>query len=565
MKFPSGSNRRFGAIKTLVLGTLSCCLMFLLPQTRTFAQEDSALQHVTLPLSPLEKAEKNGTAVRLSLKDITKLALQNNLDIAISDTNEQLYQQRLIQTYGPYDPSISVGLGVRSNKQPNTNLTNRSTQGASNKLDYANWNFQFTQNLKSGGGIMASYTSSRSDTNQAFALFSPQYNTSATIQFIQPLRRNFRIDQYRGAIKVANLDLKINDSQFRQKVSDTIAGIQGQYWDLVGAIRDYDIKRESVKLAQITIWNNKKKVEFGTLAPIGITEAEADAASREVDLIAAEERIINVENALRSLISNDRNGQIWQKLVIPVDSPDFREYKVDMDQAIDTALKNRTELEQLDARMSQTDIGIQFNQDQKKWQVDLVGSFGLVGVSGPQSLVTDPTTGETTIAIDPSLVGGIGNANKTLFTGGYTNWSVGFNLQIPLRNRTVEAQLGQIKVQKRQLLMNRKMTEQSIAVEIRNAVQRIETSRKAVETATVARELAQKQLTGEEQRFQAGLSENFRVLDRQRGLSSAQGVELQAIIAYKKAIISLERSMNTLLESNDFEIAKTSAGSVPSK
>ena len=49
-----------------------------------------------LPLSPIEIAEKDGTALRLSLKDITKLALQNNLDIAIQDTNEELSQQKIL-------------------------------------------------------------------------------------------------------------------------------------------------------------------------------------------------------------------------------------------------------------------------------------------------------------------------------------------------------------------------------------------------------------------------------------------------------------------------------------
>ena len=497
MKSSSVFPWRFCLAETALSGILSLALAFLVLPARPSIAQDSALQHISLPLSPIEKAEKDGTAVRLSLKDITKLALQNNLDIAISDTNEELYQQRLTGAYGPYDPAVTIGLGVQSNKQPNTNLSNRSTQGASNKIDYANWNFKFTQNLKTGGGILASYNSSRSDTNQAFALFSPQYNASAAVQFIQPLRRNLRIDQYRGTIKLANLDLKTNDSQFRQKVTDTIAIIQARYWDLVGAIHDYEIKRESVKLAQITVWNNKKKVEFGTLAPIGITEAQADMASREVDLIAAEEAIFNVENTLRVLISNDRNGEIWQKTIVPAEAPDFKGYKVDLDQAIDTALKNRTELEQLEIKLKQADIGYQYNKDQMKWQVDLVGSFGMVGVSGPQTYVTDPTTGQQTILIDPSLVGGIGNAYKTLFTGGFTNWYAGFNVQIPLKNRSVEAQLGQIKVQKRQLLMSRKQIELSILVDVRNAVQHIETSRKAVETAKVARELAQQQLDGE--------------------------------------------------------------------
>lgn len=237
MKSFPAMHGRFGVARTALLWILCLSLVLFAPPTKTSAaQEDSALKHISLPLSPIEQAEKNGTAVRLSLKDITKLALQNNLDIAISDTNEELYQQKLLQAYGPYDPAVAVAVGVQSSKQPNTNYTNRSTQGSFNKIDYANWNFKFTQNLKSGGGVMATYNSSRSDTNQAFALFSPQFNASATVQFLQPLRRNFRIDQYRGTIKLANLDMKINDSQFRQRVTDTIANIQSQYWDLVAAI-----------------------------------------------------------------------------------------------------------------------------------------------------------------------------------------------------------------------------------------------------------------------------------------------------------------------------------------
>ena len=111
--------------------------------------------------------------------------------------------------------------------------------------------------------------------------------------------------------------------------------------------------------------------------------------------------------------------------------------------------------------------------------------------------------------------------------------------------------------------MDRKMQEQTVIVEVRNATQALETNKKRVEMAKVARELAEEQLDGETKRFQAGLSENFRVLDRQRELSQAQGVELRELITYKKSVIDLQKAMYTLLEANDFEIAKTSSDNVP--
>jgi outer membrane protein len=519
----------------------------------------AAQSDTTLPLSPIEKAEKDGTALRISLKDLTKLALQNNLDIAIADTNEVLYQQRYRKAFAPYEPELIVGMGVQSSKSANTNVATASTTGNFNKFDRSYWNVQYAQSFHSGADLTVDYRTSRSDTTQAFALFNPQYSASSLITFTQPLRRNFRIDSNRSVILLANLDIKNNDSMFKKKVVDTIAKIQAQYWDLVSAIRDYDIKRESVKLAQIQLDNNKKKVEIGTLAPIGITEARADMASREVDLIQAEEKIYTTENTMRSLISNDRNADIWRRTIIPTDSAELKEVKVGLDTAIDTALANRPELEQLAIKLSQNDINTQLDQNTKKWRWDLVGSFGSVGVGGPQSF---DTTGKPRVS--PEFVGGLGNSYKTLFGEGLTNWSIGFNVRIPLRDHAIQAQMAEHKVQRQQTLMDRKNQEQTIIVEIRNAVQALDTNKKRVDMAKVARELAEEQLEGETKRFQAGLSENFRVLDRQRQLSQAQGVELRELITYKKSVIDLQKAMYTLLEANDFEIAKTSAESVPS-
>ena len=129
------------------------------PTPQALPAQATTADMAPLPMSPIEKAEKDGTALRLSLKDLTKLALQNNLDIAISDTNEELYQQRVLQTYGPYDPKFTAGLGVQSNKSANTRLDTAGTLGAGyNKSDSAYWNFGFTQNFKTGGYLNAIWT-----------------------------------------------------------------------------------------------------------------------------------------------------------------------------------------------------------------------------------------------------------------------------------------------------------------------------------------------------------------------------------------------------------------------
>ena len=568
MKIVSASTRQAG-----VRGTVAGCAIMLLvltlssvPSRAALAQQpapqEKPAQSATaeqrpLPLSPIEIAEKNGTAVKMSLRDVTRLALQNNLDIAIQDTNEELAQQRIIQAYGPYDPTIGFNFAVGDNQSPNTRLDTAAANATFNETKSLNWTVNYAQAISTGGTITGNFRSSRAQTNQLFSLLNPIYGINGAIQFTQPLWRNFRIDQTRGNIKLVNLNLKISDSQFKQKVVSTISNIQGIYWDLVGTIRNYEIQRESVRLGQISLENNRKKVEIGTLAPISITESEADLANREVSLIQAEERIINVENNLRALISSDRSAEIWRQIVVPTDTPEFKDYPVALDEAIETALSSRPELEQLDLNIQQNDVNYSVTENSRKWQMDFVASFGSVGNAG-----TTTQQGDSTVPVNPDLIGGLGQAYKTFFVGGYNNWSLGVNVQIPLRNRTADAQLAQIRITQRQLLMNRKNAEQQIQVAVRNAVQSLETNKKQVQQARVARQLAEEQLVGEEKRFQAGLSENFLVLQRQNQLSSAQGQELQALITYKQAIIDLQTAMYTLLEANDFQMAKESTGGV---
>ncbi len=340
----------------------------------------------------------------------------------------------------------------------------------------------------------------------------------------------------------------------------------------MSAIRNYDIRRNSVKLAQINLRDSRKKVEVGTSAPIDVTDAEATVASREVELISAEETILRAQNSLRALVSNDRNADIWRKVIVPTDQPDFKEFKVDVDTAINTALKNRPELQQADLNLQQLDIRKRLNENNRKWQVDLTGQFGSNGTAGPQGCqknqftgecVLDPNTQLPILLTPPALVGGIGNAYKTMWTEGYTNWQIQLQVTIPLRNRSIDAQLAQQNIQKRQQLMNIRKMEQSIQVEIRNALQSLETSRKQVETSGVARRLARERLEGEEKRFQAGLSQNYLVLQRQNELSSAEYQELQSLIRYKQAVVTVQKAMYTLLESSDFAIAKGSSSNVP--
>ncbi|MBI4482373.1 MAG: TolC family protein [Acidobacteria bacterium] len=503
----------------------------------------------------VQRAEKSGKAFKVTMDQVIKMALENNLEIRIEDYNEELFQHRVRGSYGFYDPVVGGGLGYNRNNIPSGNILNA---GAGLNLFFRegySWDWFFRQNLPQGGDVNTALTTTRDATNSLFASVNPSYNANLLMTVTQPLLRDFGMNAVKRQIRIVQKDREISDAQFAQRVSDIIAQVQRLYWDLTLAIRDQEIRKQSMELARIQLENNKKRVEIGTLAPLDITKARAEVARREEEVIAAEARIQTAENLLKGMLSEDPQSPLWGLFLIPIEDPKFRDLPLELNKAISTAFENRPELEQLRLEMEKNGIQTQYQQNQGRWRLDLSGQFGTRGLAGfsHSRVFVDPTGNRVVV---PELSRGAGDAYSQVFTGDFRNYQAGVRLEIPLRNRSHDAELGQLKVTERRLLAQRKNLEQQIMVEVRNAIQNIEIAKKRLDSARLARELSQEQLDGETKRFHAGLSTNFEVLQYQRDLSLAQLSETQTLIDYQKAISDLQKAMFTIVDENAIHIAR---------
>ena len=142
------------------------------------------------------------------------------------------------------------------------------------------------------------------------------------------------------------------------------------------------------------------------------------------------------------------------------------------------------------------------------------------------------------------------------FRFNFTNWAVFADVQIPLRNRTVSGQRAQVGIARARLLSQVKNQQQLIMVDVRNAYESLAIRRKSLEAASVARQLSQEQLYGENKRFEAGLSTNFEVLRFQRDLAQARVQELRALVDYQLALTALRKAMYTIVDENDIVLAR---------
>lgn len=514
----------------------------------------------------------------LPLFDAVKMALEQNREIEVERINVREAEYDLFAAQGAMDVSLgassfyehkTVPVGSLLSGGPNGTLTTKTM----------NYDLSAQQLLPSGAQWLASLTNSRADGNSLFASLNPQYNTALNIQIRQPLLRNFSIDDARRRIHIAKRGLDLSDSQFRQKAIEIVSRVQRSYWDLVFALRDVQIQRESVELAGTQLARNRRMVNEGTLAPIDLVSVEAELERRRESVLSATESVTRAENALKQLILGDRESSAWNQPIIPTEAPDLRTTSFALTDAVAAAFANRPELARntLQQEINKVDVG--FFDNLTRPQVDLIASYTSTGLSGTPSVSGNPFTATTTLLLDrvnalsvpaglppvalpPSsalpgfLSGGYGQSLRNLFSNDFRTFRFGVSISLPLRNRTAEGQLGRSIAEGRKIGAQRKALEQTIEAEVRNALQAVEIGRLRVATARASREAAQKQSESEQRRFDAGISTTYFVLERQNALSEAQGRELKAMTDYNKSLSELQRVMGTTLTTAKVEIGK---------
>ncbi len=550
----------------------SCMLTLIFGQVQEPVDDPPAwrtLQEQTVPMpEPYgEKVRAQGAFLELSLNDAIRLALTNNLELEIENFNEELNQQRVIQTRGFYDPVFSFRFGWNSSERPSTSVLDAGRGIPTNIAKSWFLATSLQQNVSGGGSVTLDFDNSRSTNNSAFTTIDPRYGSEFQLAFRQPMWRGFRDTQTERQIQLYNLDTQLSDSQFQQRVAEVVQQVQTQYWELVFAVQNYEARRQSMELAIVQFENNKTRARIGVMAPIEITSSRAEVATREQEMIQSEVQIIVAENGLKRLLAPDPEAPLWSLGLIPTDEPRANDMQVGvgLDEAVRLALQRRPELDQVRLNLESNDVDRKFLRRDGKPTVDLFAAVISAGTSGrvfrDEFIDTDgdgiPDTSVGRVpAPDSPFFGNFGNTLGQVFGFDFLTYSVGVDVQIPIRNRSNEAQLAQAGISERQLQSRLRNLQQMIVVEVRNAFQTIQTQRKRLEAAEMARRLTAEQLRGEDRRFQAGLSTNFEVLRFQRDLADAHVVELRARIDLQQSVTALQKAMFTIVDESDIVVAR---------
>jgi outer membrane protein TolC len=509
----------------------------------------------------------------LSLREALKLALENNKDIEVARENVKIAEFDLQGAHGAYDPRLVSQYYYERVDTPASSFLSGGANGAVRQADVTGTLRLEGLSPKGGGNYRLDFSSIRSTTTNQFAALNPQYPTALTLNFTQPLLRGLRTDNSRRQIEIAKKNLSLTDAQFRQRAIETITNVQRSYWDLVFALRNLQIQRDAVRDARTQLEHNKRMVTEGQLAPIDVVSAEAQVASYEQTLYSALEDVSRAENNLKSLIAQNRQALIWTASIVPGDAVDLIAPEIALPEAIKLALENRPELQQSNLADEINQIDQHYYRDLTKPEINLAGSYGVVGLAGPinnNAINPFSTTNQLRDHVNllsqlaglplipvpppqtfpPDLLGGYGQSLDNLLGNRFKNFRVGVQVNLPLRNRTAEGQLGRSLVEGRRIATQREQLEQAIQVDVRNALQVVRSTEARLRAAAVNHAASEQQYESEKRKLDAGQSTVFLVLERQTALTTARGNELRAQTDLNKATAELQRATGNALTVN---------------
>ena len=465
----------------------------------------------------------------LTLDECLQMALTNNFTIRIQQKTPAIVAYNLQGAYGVYDPTFNLGYNWNYEVSPG-GFTTQGLQLVGRQGHSENGSAGLTGSLPYGLGY--SLTARVGDsidfsTNNLGRTIS----SGVTAELRQQLLRGFLQDNSRYTVEVAKRNLQSSEEGFTYQVMTVMNSVEATFYDLLYARENLAVQRQALELAEKLLAENKKRVEVGALAPLDEKQAESEAASRRSDLIAATFNVRNLQNTLVDLISGDFRAWTEVEIVPNATLQAVPEILNRMD-SWHTALEKRPDLKQIRSGLKVDELAERFRKNQALPSLELRGAYGHEAAS------------ETTYR----------NAFSTTKDGDFHNHSIGIVFSTPLGNRAARSSYRAAREQRVQSELEVQQKEQTIFVEIDNAISAIKSAYELVGSTKLAREFAEAALEAEQKKLENGKSTSFVVLQLQRDLTAARSAEISALTTYNKAVNSLAYREGRTLERRNIEL-----------
>jgi len=419
----------------------------------------------------------------------------------------------------------------------------------------------------------------RVSTNSSIAQLSPELRSSFIVETSIPLLRDLLWNQAWTRVQTSDLGYESSREDFRRSLMDIVQDIEEGYWNLVAATEQLRVAQKSLETARALKEQTDTQYEVGVVSRVEVVEAEAGVAEREVNLIRTENTFRAAQDRLIDLVLGPHLKAESTLSIQPTDAPEeYVAYEVDLGRAVERAFDKRPELAAARTEIELRRVEQRFARNQVLPELDLQLRYGTSGLSGDANqrrldfsagsnqdindLIAD-INGElgSTIPLrdpQPPSVPVVPNDFGDTFDQYYANTTDTFEVRgvfsIPFPNTTARRQRTRAELELQRSRTRERRLEQSIILQVRDAVRNLRSAIEGIEAAERRREAAQEQLRAERIRLEHGESTPFDVLQRERDLVEAESQKIAALQLYRTSVAALDRAQGTILEARNVVI-----------
>lgn len=578
VKSSSWGKKSFSKITSILVGNL-------IVVTSIYAQEPTKeTEPKALPLSINRTTQQNLFAVpksveipenrlgidknkvlRLSLSETVKMMLTQNLELKDFQENISIAEHELNASQGVYDVVTNVDFNFAHDTIPSTSMLYINNNPNPLKVfklitDAYTYNYNVSQPYASGGFLNIGFLNTRTDSNQRDLKISTAYRSKTVVSFSQPLLKNFRInknssqvltlskktgtsDLKLGFVKISKIDTGKKDGQaelkLRRKLIDLVAATQAAYYELVFSIKNQEILKESVELANAQLKVNQSRVNLEKAAPYEIVSSRSEIELRQGALLSSMLDITKTENELKTLISNGTDNEIWQTQISPIEPIVFSPKEINLDELLDTALKNRPEIKELELDQELNGLENAFYKNQKKVELNIFGTLLTQYIMGRENALPQIRNLPLPRGIPPNFKGNFFEGLGSIFK--LRNYRIGADYNFLKGGKEAKENLLRLGEENKKINLRVQQVIQTITSEVNIAAQALKAAEERVKVLSIVIKGAEAELRAEQQRYELDRSTNIKVLEKQNFLSLTRGRELRAKIDYIKALAELDR------------------------
>ncbi len=461
-------------------------------------------------------------------------AVDGSIEVSTARADLDAARAALRRERGAFDPEL-FGETSRSSSDAPTASFFAGAQVL--KTDETAGSFGARWRLRWGTELTASLDAVRRETNSTYASLNPEYDAGGRLSLRQPLLRGLG-GSARVGLTAAERGFEAAQARFDDVTLVVRATVEGAYWDLYAAGRDWAVQSLSRDRAAALVEETSLRAQAGLVGPGQVANTRVFLAEQEQALLDRLEALDAASDRLGTLVGLRPAGDARRFLT--ADEPDSAHAVPDEEASVTRALAANLELHASERALAALRAHASAAGRDALPQLDLFGTLGGAGLAGEGRDIilafgAEPETLRT------ATTGDLGESIDQVLRRTYPNWTIGLSFTLPLGGRRAGGERDRLRAEVARAEHQLEGRRRALADQVRTLCRELANGQKRLAAARDGVSASQEQVRIGLLEYRAGSTTAFELVRLSADLAAAQQRHSQALVRSARAASELRR------------------------